>query len=162
MKRAPFGYVNRYNPHLKRESYIVNEDQYLTVRDSFIDVCKSVPLEKLVRVLNDCEFKTSSGLPYSKTSFKRMISDPAYINLVETNVNGELRYVVELYESIITVEEWVLAQVAIENFDALKHPDIRSHIYNSNYNQPALNDFVVRGIDTDTYMLEYKGDFIYF
>ena len=118
--------------------YFPDEDSYFFVIDIFSSVSKFKCIDELANNFNEVGLKALNGLPYSRGFITTVISDPFYINLLERKINGKNRYVVEVFESIITIEEWVLAQVAIENWEILKLPDIRSHISNSLYHKETL------------------------
>lgn len=138
MKTVPFGYKIAYNENLERYMYIPDEDSWLIVATIFSEVSKFQCVDELANNLNKGGLKAPNGLPYSRSFIIRFISNPFYINLLEREMNGNNSYIVDFFESFVTVEEWVFAQVAIENWDVLKHPDIRSHISNCIYNEDAL------------------------
>ncbi|WP_144513065.1 recombinase family protein [Bacillus sp. FJAT-22090] len=128
MQKAPFGYKFGYVEDEKRFLYIPDENTYTLLVNFFIAASKFQCLDELANNLNEGDIRTPNGLPYSKSFITSIISNPIYINLLEIEWNCENRYIVYWFESLVTLEEWVLAQVAIENWDVLRHPDIREYI----------------------------------
>lgn len=139
MQIAPFGYKLGYNDNLERFEYFPDEESCYFIVSIFSAVSKFHCIDKLVNNLNEVELKTPNGLPFTRIFITEFISNPFYINLLEREMDGSKRYIVDVFESLISVEAWIFAQIAIENWDVLKHPDIRSHISNHFYYRETLS-----------------------
>ncbi|MDC3418479.1 recombinase family protein [Aquibacillus salsiterrae] len=113
---------------------------------------------QLTITLNDNDIKTASGKSFTKHSVRTVLQDAFYINLVKKRIDGKTRYVFEKYESLVSVEEWVMAQVILKNFELLQHPDIQRHIVNLDYDQDEINFEYENNTDYHQYMRDKERE----
>lgn len=130
MQIIPLGYKLNYNDDRERYEYIPDEDSYFYIVTIFSSVSEFKCIDKLINNFNEDDIKRPNGLPFTRSFITEFISNPFYINLLEREINGKKRYIVDVFESFISVEQWICAQVAIKNWNVLSHPDVRNHISN--------------------------------
>ncbi|MFL0363155.1 recombinase family protein [Pseudobacillus sp. 179-B 2D1 NHS] len=149
MKQPPFGYVIEYVPHLKKNWYVINEEECEALEDIFESITFSHSLASIAEDLNKSGFQTRSEKRFSALSVRAIVKDPFYINLIRTKKGGETAYEFSAHPCPIRTEEWVFAQVMINNIDVLKEPQIQQQLRNPHY-EPCNSFFEIVGEEDNT------------